>query len=130
MADIINRLLLDTNNFDAKLSSSKKGVNDYQSSVIGMAKTAGVGMLKFAGAIGVVTGASEVFTKTINSSQVTGDAWAATIGSAKTTVDEFFYSLATGDFTGFLGGLDGIISKAKESIAALDQLGNTRISHS
>lgn len=72
MADIINRLLLDTNNFDAKLSSSKKGVNDYQSSVIGMAKTAGVGMLKFAGAIGVVTGASEVFTKTINSSQVTG----------------------------------------------------------
>lgn len=130
MADIINRLLLDTNNFDAKLSNSKKGVNDYQSSVAGMAKTAGAGMLKFAGAIGVVTGAAEVFTKAVNSSQATGDAWASTIGSAKTTVDEFFYSLATGDFSGFLGGLDGIISKARESIAALDQLGNTRISHS
>lgn len=129
MADIINRLLLDTNNFDAKLSNSKKGVNDYQSSVAGMAKTAGAGMLKFAGAIGVVTGAAEVFTKAVNSSQATGDAWASTIGRAKTTVDEFFYSLATGDFSGFLGGLDGIISKARESIAALDQLGNTRISH-
>lgn len=129
MADIINRLLLDTNNFDAKLSSSKKGVNDYQSSVTGMAKTAGAGILKFAGAIGVVAGASEVFTKTINSSQVTGDAWAATIGSAKTTVDEFFTSLSTGDFTGFIGGLDEIISKAKDTISALDQLGNTRMSY-
>ena len=112
MADIINRLLLDTSNFDAKLSNSKRGVNDYQGSITGMAKTAGASMLKFAGAIGVVTGASEVFTKTINSSQATGDAWAATIGSAKAAVDEFFYSLATGDFTSFLGGLDGIISKA------------------
>lgn len=129
MADIINRLLLDTSNFDAKLSKSKKGVNDYQGGITNMAKTAGLGMLKFAGAFGVAMGASEAFTKTINSSQTTGDAWNAMIGSAKASVDEFFTSLATGDFTSFLGGLDGIIDKARETIAALDQLGNTRMSY-
>lgn len=48
--------------------------------------------------------------------------------SAKTGVDEFFYSLGSGDFTSFLSGMDDIIAKFKEAHSALDQLGNTEIS--
>lgn len=129
MADIVTRLLLKTNDFDAKLDKSKSSVNGFQGDISNMAKTAGAGVLKFAGAIGVVTGAAEVFTKTMSSSQTTGDAWASIIGSAKASVDEFFTSLSTGDFTGFLGGMDDVIGKAKDAISALDQLGNTRMSY-
>lgn len=129
MADIVTRLLLNTKDFDANLDKSKSSVDGFQGGISNMAKAAGAGVLKFAGAIGVVTGAAEIFTKTMSSSQTTGDAWASIIGSAKASVDEFFTSLSTGDFTGFLGGMDDIIGKAKDAISALDQLGNTRMSY-
>lgn len=129
MADIITRLLLDTKNFDAKLDRSKSSVNSFQGGISNMAKTAGAGVLKFAGTLGLAVGAGEAFNKIMSSSQTTGDAWASVIGSAKASVDEFFTSLSTGDFTGFLGGLDDIISKAKDAISSLDQLGNTRMSY-
>lgn len=129
MADIITRLLLDTKNFDAKLDRSKSSVNSFQGGISNMAKTAGAGVLKFAGTLGLAVGAGEAFNKVMSSSQTTGDAWASVIGSAKASVDEFFTSLSTGDFTSFLGGLDKMIEKAKETISAYDQLGNTRMSY-
>ena len=52
MADIITRLLLDTKNFDAKLDRSKSSVNSFQGGISNMAKTAGAGVLKFAGTLG------------------------------------------------------------------------------
>lgn len=129
MADILNRLLLDTKNFDANLSNSKKGVNDYQGSVTNMAKTAGAGILKFAGAFGLAMGAGEAFNRVLNSSQTLGDMTARNMAALKTSVDEFFYSVGSGNLSSFINGLGGIIDKAKEAHTALDQLGNTQISH-
>lgn len=123
MADILNRLLLETKDFDAKLSNSKKGVNDYQGSITNMAKTAGTGILKFAGAFGVAIGASEAFTQTINSTQTTGDAWAKIQDQMKASVDGFFTSIAMGDFSGFLSNLQNVIDKAGDLSVALDNLG-------
>lgn len=123
MADILNRLLLDTKNFDAKLSNSKKGVNDYQSSVVSMAKTAGAGVLAFAGTIGIAVGASEAFTKTVNSSQTTGDAWVKMQDQMKASVDSFFASIAMGNFSGFLSNLQNVIDKAGDLSTILDNLG-------
>lgn len=123
MADILNRLLLDTKNFDANLNSSKNSVNSYQGSVTNMAKTAGAGILKFAGAFGVAMGASEAFTKTINSSQTTGDAWVKMQDQMKASVDSFFASIAMGNFDGFLSNLQNVIDKAGDLSVALDNLG-------
>lgn len=128
MSDIITRLLLKTNDFDANLEKSKGSVNSFQGGISNMAKSVGSSFVKVAGGIGLVVSAGEGFTKLLNSSQTLGDQTAAAMMSAKTGVDEFFYSLGSGDFTSFLSGMDDIIAKSKEAHSALDQLGNTEIS--
>lgn len=128
MSDIITRLLLKTNDFDANLEKSKGSVNSFQGGISNMAKSVGSSFVKVAGGIGLAVSAGEGFTKLLNSSQTLGDQTAAAMMSAKTGVDEFFYSLGSGDFTSFLSGMDDIIAKSKEAHSALDQLGNTEIS--
>lgn len=129
MSDIITRLLLKTNDFDANLNRAKGSVNSFQGGISSMAKTAGAGIMKFAGTIGIAVGTSEAFMKTIRGSQTTSDEFDAQMHTCQTSVNEFFTSLSTGDFTYFLGGLDSIISKSRDAYAALDQLGNARISY-
>lgn len=129
MADILNRLLLDTKNFDANLASSKRSVGNYSSGVSDMAKTAGLGIGKLAGALGLAMGAGEAFNRTLNSSQTLGDMTARNIEALKTSVDSFFYSLGSGDFSHFINGLGDMINAAKDAHGAIDQLGNTKISH-
>ncbi|MFV0327703.1 MAG: hypothetical protein ACK5LF_25580 [Bacteroides xylanisolvens] len=122
MADILTRLLLDTKGFDANLTKSKQGVNNYQSSITEMAKNAGAGILKFAGAIGVAVGGMEAFGKTINSTQTTGDAYVRVTDQMKASVDSFFASIAMGDFSGFINNLQNVIGKAGTLADALDEL--------
>lgn len=129
MADIITRLLLDTKNFDAKLEKSKSSVNGFQGGISGMAKTAGLGIGKLAGALGLAMGAGEAFNKVLNSSQTLGDMTARNMAALKNSVDEFFYSLGSGNLSNFVNGLSDIIDKSKEAYNALDQLGNTQISY-
>ena len=59
MSDIITRLLLKTNDFDANLNRAKGSVNSFQGGISSMAKTAGAGVLKFAGTLGIAVGAYE-----------------------------------------------------------------------
>lgn len=129
MADIITRLVMKSDAFDANLKRAKGSVNSFQNDISNMAKTAGAGVLKFAGTLGIAVGASEAFMKTIRGSQTTSDEFDAQMRTCQTSVNEFFTSLSTGDFTYFLGGLDSIISKSRDAYAALDQLGNARISY-
>ena len=123
MSDIVTRLLLKTNDFDANLEKSKKGVNNFQGGISNMAKTAGAGIVKFAGTIGVAMGAYEGLMKVINSSQTTGDAYVKMIDQAKASVDSFFSSIALGNFDGFLSNLQNVIDKAGDLSVALDNLG-------
>jgi hypothetical protein len=122
MADILTRLLLDTKGFDANLTKSKQSVNDYQSSITGMAKSAGAGILKFAGAVGVAVGGMEAFSKTIDSTQTTGDAYVRVTDQMKASVDSFFTSIAMGDFSGFINNLQNVISKAGDLADIMDEL--------
>ena len=123
MSDIVTRLLLKTNDFDANLEKSKKGVNNFQGGISNMAKTAGAGIVKFAGTIGVAMGAYEGLMKVINSSQTTGDAYVKMMDQAKASVDSFFSSIALGNFDGFLSNLQNVIDKAGHLSVALDNLG-------
>ena len=101
MSDIITRLLLKTNDFDANLNRAKGSVNSFQGGISSMAKTAGAGIMKFAGTIGVAVGAYEGFNKLMNSSQTLSDEYNRTIEGLKGTVDNFFYSIGSGDWTPF-----------------------------
>ncbi len=122
MSDIITRLLLKTNDFDANLNRAKGSVNSFQGGISSMAKTAGAGIMKFAGTIGVAVSAYEGFNKVVNSSQTTGDAWVKTQDQMKASVDSFFASIAMGNFGGFLSNLQNVINKAGELSVALDNL--------
>lgn len=105
MSDIITRLLLKTNDFDANLEKSKGSVNSFQGGISNMTKTAGAGIMKFAGTIGLAMGAYDAFDKLMHSSQGTQDALEWRLSACKETVDAFFHSLSSGDFTAFNDGI-------------------------
>ena len=125
MSDAIVRLLLNTQGFDGNLKKSKNEISRFSDFMAGAGET----VAKFAGGLGVAMTVGEAFNKTLQSSQVLGDMTASTMQAAKESVDQFFYSIGNGEFSSFLSGLDEIIQKAKEAYAAMDQLGNTKISY-
>jgi hypothetical protein len=125
MSDIVSRLLLDTKDYDSKLGKAKQSSNNFASDIGGKAAAA-VG--KFAAGLGVAMGAAEAFDRIINSSQTTGDKYAQTMEGLKASVDTFFTSISTGDFTSFITGMDAVVTKAREAYAAMDQLGNAQMS--
>lgn len=131
MANLITRLIMDATQYNGGLQKAQKGLDKFIDKNVSMnnvmSKAAGA-ITKVAGAAGLAVGAGEAFNRVLNSSQELGDATAATMMSAKNGVDEFFYSIGSGDFTAFLDGMDSIIAKSKEVYDALDQLGNTKIS--
>lgn len=125
MSDIVSRLLLDTKDYDSKLGKAKQSSNNFASDIGGKAAAA-VG--KFAAGLGVAMGAAEAFDRIIKSSQTTGDKYAQTMEGVKASVDSFFTSISTGDFTSFITGMDAVVTKAREAYAAMDQLGNAQMS--
>ena len=130
MYDIVTRLKLKTNDFDANLNKSKKNVNEFQSDIAKMSGVAVSGVMKFAGVLGIAVTASEGFNKVMNSSQTLGDEYARTMDGLKGGVDQFFYSIGSGDWTPFMNGLSETIRLAREAYNAMDQLGNTKMSFS
>ena len=108
------------NGFDSQMSKMIKqatGFNGSLGSLIGV-----VG--KFAGGLGIAISASEAFNKVIHSSQTLTDEFGATQQGVTTVVDNFFRSLASGDFSPFLNGMDNMVSKAREAYNTMDELWN------
>lgn len=126
MSDILTRLLLNTDDYDAKLAKAK-GSSQAFAAEIGSKAVNAVG--KFAGALAAVAGAASTFEGVIRGSQTTSDEFDRIIRSAKTSVESFFTAVSTGDFTSFNRGLDDIIARARLANDALDQLGNTTMSY-
>lgn len=127
MADIITRLLLKTDDFDANLNKAKGSVNSFQGGVSNMAATAGAGVMKFAGAIGLAMGSVEAFNKTIGSTQTTGDAFAKIMDQSKASVDAFFTSIAMGNLDGFLSNLGNVVNKAGDLSSMMDELATKKL---
>lgn len=126
MADLVTRIILNDKQFNDTLTKSKQQVSNFNQ----IGSVASGMVTKFAGALGLAAGAGATLNKTIQSVQSTGDAFSNSIGAAKGTVDQFFKSLSTGDFSVFTNGLDAIYKKAFAAQAALDQLWNTQNSYS
>lgn len=95
--------------------------NKTAGAVLGEAKKA---MMNFAIAAIGAKGAQEIFNKTISSSQTLTDEYNRVMESAKGVVDSFFSSLAQGDFSGFLSGLNDVIMSARQAYDDLDRLGS------
>lgn len=126
--DLLVKLLLSSSSFDNGIKKSKKQVSDFEKAGQEMGKKLVSSFGQIAGAMMAIKGAGDAFKAVINSSQTIGDAFASTMSTAKTVTDNFIYTLANADFSTFNNGLDDMVSKAREAYAAMDQLGNTRMS--
>jgi hypothetical protein len=133
MADLVTRLLLQTKNFDDGITRSAaemKKMRERANSVKGEINSLSGIMGKFAGALGVAMTAQQAFKKTIDGCQASADSFAAIQQSATTSVDNFFSSMASGDFTSFINGIDNIASSARQAYNALDDLSNMSMAFS
>lgn len=132
VADLITRLIVDSNGHDAGLKKASLSIKGYMVSAKDMS-TAISGVMgvmgKFAGGIGIAMTATEAFTKVMNSSQTTADNMQIALSTVSSTVDTFANAIATCDLSAFSQGLGTIVSKAVEAAMAVDQLGNTLISY-
>lgn len=129
--DFVVRLVGDTKNYSSAMAQAKKSLEGWQQQNLSTKATMSqlTSMLgKYVSAAALVKGAQEAITRTIKGSQTTADAFAATMAAAKTSVNNFFSSLSTGDFTSFNLGLRNIVANAKEAQNALDRLGNANMS--
>ena len=130
VADLVTRLLLDGSKFDNNIAKSTKQIKNMQRQAEQSEKafkekfSAMVGAVgKVAGVLGVAIGATEAFSKAINSTQTTGDAFRRMQNEMKASVDSFFVALATGNFSNFMDNLDDVIEKAGRLDIILDNLG-------
>lgn len=128
MSDIVTRLLLKTNDFDANLAKSKTSVNNFQGGISNMAKSVSSGFMKVAGAVGVAGTAIGTFSKIMGSQQSTQDEWDNNLFAAKMTVDKFFTSINNGDWTSFQNGFIQSLIQAKNLSAEIDALNDKRLS--
>ncbi len=139
MADLVTRIIADDKQFNDKIERSKKTVKGWSAETGKAGQAAGAfggklnslaggAIAKLAGGFGLVATAGATFKKIIDSSQTSADNFDYILGGAKTTVDQFFKSISTGDFTNFVNGLDDVYKRAKNARMELDQLWNTQLS--
>ena len=106
--------------FNKSMSSMIQKATGFNGSMASLVGTVG----KFAGGIGLAMSATEAFNKTIHSSQMLEDEFGRIQESVTTVVDNFFTSLANGDFSPFLNGIDSLVNKARAAYDAMDDLWN------
>lgn len=129
----IVKLVGDSKSYQSSVDQARKSLDAYQKQNLSTGaaiKTVTSALTKFVSVAAVAKGAQEAFTRIMKGSQTTADAWAATMHAVSTSIDNFFSSISTGDFSSFSMGLTQIARNAKEAAMALDALGNASMSWS
>ena len=128
MADLITRLLLETGAFDQNIAKSSKQIQSFQTKIDGFSKGAITQFTKFAGAAGLAFTALDTFNKAMRSNQTTSDMFDNTINAATGSVDLFFKSLVTGDWTVFQNGAIDTYEKLFDLSKMMDDLNDKALS--
>lgn len=124
MADLVTRLRLDDKQFNDNIRRSKQQMQQLEQ----MGKTVGNAFKSFSVILIGVQTAMDAFNKAVTASKGINDLYEESMRAATTSVNEFFYSITTGDFTFLSQGLGDIIEKAKQAQKAITDLANTKIS--
>ena len=82
---------------------------------------------KVGGAAAIGAAAYEGFKRTMAASQGTADALENRMNSVKWSVDAFFASLSTGDFSNWRNGVGGMISQMHELSALMDSIADAKL---
>ncbi len=129
--DFIVKYAGDSKSYQSAMEQATRSLDKYQRqnlSTSAAMNTVTSALSRYISVAALAKGAQEALTATIRGSQTTSDAFDASITSAKTAVETFFSSLATGDFSQFNLGLENLINRSREAYDALDRLGNASIS--
>ena len=70
----------------------------------------------------IAAGAKEAFTAIVNSTDTLSTRWAVFTGGLKSGLDEFWRTMATGDFSNFISNMRSAITVGKEYQLVLDNL--------
>lgn len=128
MADLITRLILNTQQFDQNIGKSSKQIQGFQQKIQGFSSGAIGAFTKFAGGIGLAISAGEALNKMMRSNQTTSDMFDNNMNAAKDSVDAFFRSLTTGDWSVFSNGIIAAFTNLKELSALMDELADKKLS--
>lgn len=128
MADLITRLLLNTQQFDQNIGKSSKQIQGFQQKIQGFSSGAVSAFAKFAGGIGLAITAGEAFNKMMRSNQTTSDLFDNNLNAARGSVDAFFRSLTTGDWSVFNNGIIAAFTNLRELSALMDELADKKLS--
>lgn len=134
-ADLIAKLKLDSSNWDTQINKSKKSIKKFETdskqsmvSLDSVTGKLGGTFTKFAGFIGLAVTAGETLNKMLESNQTTSDLFHNNLNAAKDSVDLFFKSLTTGDWSAFNGGILGTFDNLKNLSMMLDELADKKLS--
>lgn len=134
-ADLIAKLKLDSSNWDNQINKSKKSIKKFETdskqsmvSLDSITGKLGSSFVKFAGFIGLAVGAGETLNKMMESNQTTSDLFHNNLNAAKDSVDVFFRSLTTGDWSVFNDGLINTFKNLKELSALMDEIADKKLS--
>jgi hypothetical protein len=121
-AQTIVKLTAETNDYEKKMRAANKSFGDFMKGI-------GMSPAKFnmvAVAVGAMTTALKVAKDAFKQNESSVDEWGRTVEATKSVYNSFLHAINNGDFSGFISGINNVISKAKEAYNALDEL-NTRM---
>jgi len=107
---------------DRAMSGSSTLVGEYEKGFTASFAKIGTAMTELIAGFAAARGAIKLFTDMMNSADTSGTALEATIAAAKAGVDNFFKSLAAGDFESFIGNLGRAVRAGKEFVEVMDAL--------
>ena len=119
------RLLLKTEDFDAKIQQSKTRARDFGREGQSSTELLGRGFTRLATIIGAAASAEALFERGLNSSRGLAERWNTVVSSSQSILGEFSGALLRMDFSVFEGGLDSLISKTRDFYYELNNLKGT-----
>lgn len=122
------RFTANITDFETKINQMTKTIDNFSKKGLGSVNGLVGAFARLAPAVTAAVGAYAVFDRAMQSSQSLGDSYARMQAGLTTSIDNFFVSLTSGDWSAFEGGLMNMIRKAGEAQDAIDQLGNSVMS--
>lgn len=126
-SDISVKLGLNTKQFDDNIKRSKRQITNWQGQAQATSKAMMSSFGAVAGAVLGAQGAMELFNKTINSTQATGDAYQKMMDQMTSSSNLFFASIAQADFSLFINGLRTAIAESGKLSVLMDNLGTNKL---
>lgn len=125
--DLRVNLRMNSDDFDRNIAKSKKQIQDWRGKMNVASQEIQKGFGILAAAVLGAQGAADLFNKTINSTQTTGDAYQKMMDEMSGATDLFFSAIAQGDFSIFISGLQSAIKEAGKLSVLLDNLGTNKM---